>query len=71
MVKTNQKDCINVKFGEGLDIFDDVCRYPVIDEQENSNRQQINSLLDRNSILFSQNKVDYSAHKKFNYLILE
>lgn len=33
----NQKECINVKFSEGLGIFDDHYGYPMIDEQEKYN----------------------------------
>lgn len=34
MVKTNQKECINIKFSEGMGIFDAHYRYPEIDKQE-------------------------------------
>ncbi len=33
----NQKECINVKFSEGLGIFDDHYGYPVVDDQEKYN----------------------------------
>ncbi len=33
----SQKECINVKFSEGLGIFDDHYGYPVIDEQKKFN----------------------------------
>jgi len=29
-----QKNCIGVKFNEGLDIFENQCGYPEIDDQE-------------------------------------
>lgn len=34
MKNMNQKDCIHIKFTEGLGIFDNHYGYPVIDEQE-------------------------------------
>lgn len=37
MVKTNQKQCININFSEGLGIFDTHYRYPEIDNQEINN----------------------------------
>ena len=37
MGSVNQKECINVKFSEGLGIFDDHYGYPVIDEGEKYN----------------------------------
>ncbi len=37
MEKMNQKECINVKFSEGLGIFNDHYRYPLIDDQETHN----------------------------------